>query len=186
VTPAELALAARANLLAEISSEHGLDMVTEDPAVLRKAFGLFPSGVAALSAVIDGEPTGLVASSFSVGVSFDPPLVLFSVQNQSSTWPKLRVAPRIGVSILGSDHADTCMQLASRKGDRFAGLETSTTSAGALFIGGSSLWLDCEIVSETPAGDHKIVLLEVKSLKVEAAMEPLVYHNAKFRALAGS
>jgi flavin reductase (DIM6/NTAB) family NADH-FMN oxidoreductase RutF len=171
---------------AALAPEHGLDMVSEDPAALRKAFGLFPSGVAALSAIIDGEPTGLVASSFSVGVSFDPPLVLFSVQNQSSTWPRLRTAPRIGVSILGSDHRETCMQLASRNGDRFKGLETSITTAGALFIGGSSLWMDCEIVSETPAGDHKIVLLEVKSLKVESTMEPLIYHNAQFRALAGA
>jgi flavin reductase (DIM6/NTAB) family NADH-FMN oxidoreductase RutF len=180
MTPAKLAA-----LATEPQIEHGLDMVSEDPVALRKAFGLFPSGVAALSAIVDGEPLGLVASSFSVGVSFEPPLVLFSVQNQSLTWPKLRTASRIGVSILGSDHRETCMQLASRKGDRFKGLETSRTSAGALFIGGSSLWMDCEIVSETPAGDHKIVLLEVKSLKVESTMEPLVYHNAQFRALAG-
>jgi flavin reductase (DIM6/NTAB) family NADH-FMN oxidoreductase RutF len=168
------------------AAAHGLELVSEDPAALRKAFGHFPSGVAALSAIIEGEPTGIVASSFSVGVSFNPPLVLFSVQNQSSTWPKLRAAPRIGVSILGSEHGDTCLQLASRKADRFAGLDLTTTDDGALFIGGSSLWLDCEIVSETPAGDHHIVLLEVKSLKIESDMEPLIYHAARFRALAES
>jgi flavin reductase (DIM6/NTAB) family NADH-FMN oxidoreductase RutF len=129
-------------------------------------------------------PTGLVASSFSVGVSFEPPLVLFSVQNSSTTWPVLRQAATIGVSILGKDHAEVCYQLASRKGDRFDGLDTITTDTGSLFIGGSSLLLDCEIMSETPAGDHHIVLLEVKSLKVEHDMDPLVYHGAAFRQLA--
>jgi flavin reductase (DIM6/NTAB) family NADH-FMN oxidoreductase RutF len=169
-----------------VTDVHGFELASKDPAVLRAAFGRFPSGIAALSASIDGVATGIVASSFSVGVSFDPPIVLFSVQNSSTTWPLLRAAPRIGVSILGKDHADVCAQLASRKGDRFAGLDTITTDDGALFIGGSSLLLDCEILSETPAGDHHIVLLEVKSLKVEADMDPLVYHGAAFRQLAPS
>ena len=167
----------------EPTDTHGLETISSDPGDIRGAFGKFPSGVAALCAVIDGEPTGLVASSFSVGVSYEPPLVLFSVQNSSTTWPVLRQGARIGVSILGSDHARECYQLASRTGDRFAGLDTRTTDLGALFIEGSSLWLDCEIYSETPAGDHTIVLLEVKSLKVSDDLDPLIYHSAAFRSL---
>ena len=167
----------------EPADTHGLETISSDPSEIRGAFGKFPSGVAALCAVIDGEPTGLVASSFSVGVSYEPPLVLFSVQNSSTTWPVLRRGERIGVSILGSDHARECYQLASRKGDRFAGLDTRTTDLRALFIEGSSLWLDCEIYSETPAGDHTIVLLEVKSLKVSDDRDPLIYHSAAFRSL---
>ena len=167
----------------EPGDQHGLETISTKPGDIRTAFGKFPSGVAALCADIAGEPTGLVASSFSVGVSYEPPLVLFSVQNSSTTWPVLRQAGRIGVSILGSAHARECYQLASRKGDRFAGLDTRTTDLGALFIEGSSLWLDCEIYSETPAGDHTIVLLEVKSLKVNDDHDPLIYHSAAFRSL---
>ena len=162
---------------------HGLETISSDPGDIRSAFGKFPSGVAALCAEIAGEPTGLVASSFSVGVSYEPPLVLFSVQNSSTTWPVLRQGERIGVSILGSDHGRECYQLASRKGDRFANIDTRTTDLGALFVEGSSLWLDCEIYSETPAGDHTIVLLEVKSLKVSDDRDPLIYHSAAFRSL---
>lgn len=167
----------------EPADTHGLEAISSDPSDIRGAFGKFPSGVAALCAEIDGQPTGLVASSFSVGVSYEPPLVLFSVQNSSTTWPVLRQGGRIGVSILGSAHARECYQLASRKGDRFAGLDTRVTDLGALFIEGSSLWLDCEIYSETPAGDHTIVLLEVKSLKVSDDHDPLIYHSAAFRSL---
>ncbi|PXA68353.1 flavin reductase family protein [Cryobacterium arcticum] len=165
------------------SDQHGLETISSDASDIRSAFGKFPSGVAALCAEIAGEPTGLVASSFSVGVSYEPPLVLFSVQNSSTTWPVLRQGERIGVSILGSDHGRECYQLASRKGDRFANIDTRTTDLGALFIEGSSLWLDCEIYSETPAGDHTIVLLEVKSLKVSDDRDPLIYHSAAFRSL---
>jgi flavin reductase (DIM6/NTAB) family NADH-FMN oxidoreductase RutF len=167
----------------EAAHSHGLETISSNPSEIRAAFGAFPSGIAALCAEIDGEPTGLVASSFSVGVSYDPPLVLFSVQNSSTTWPVLRRSARIGVSILGSDHARECYQLASRKGDRFAGIDIRTTDLGALFIEDSSLWLDCEIYSETPAGDHSIVLLKVKSLKVRGDRDPLIYHSAAFRSL---
>ena len=55
------------------------------PNALRQAFGRFPSGIAALCAEIDGAPQGIVASSFTVGVSMDPPLVMFAVQNASRT-----------------------------------------------------------------------------------------------------
>jgi flavin reductase (DIM6/NTAB) family NADH-FMN oxidoreductase RutF len=162
---------------------HGLEPISDNPHDIRAAFGAFPSGIAALCAEIDGIPIGLVASSFSVGVSYDPPLVLFSVQNSSTTWPMLRQGGRIGVSILGSDHGRACYQLASRKGDRFAGIDIRTTDSGTVFIEGSSLWLDCAIYSETPAGDHTIVLLEVKSLKVSGDHDPLIYHSAGFRSL---
>jgi flavin reductase (DIM6/NTAB) family NADH-FMN oxidoreductase RutF len=162
---------------------HGFEGASSDPAVLRAAFSRFPSGVAALSVERDGVKSGMIATSFSVGVSFDPPLVMFSVQNSSSTWPMMRKSERIGISILGSGHAAACIQLASRKGDRFAGLDTTTTAYGSLFIDGSAMWLDCSIISETPAGDHHIIILEVHSLRVNDEIEPLIYHGAAFREL---
>ena len=72
---------------------------------VREAFGHFPSGVAAIAAVLDGKPQVIVASSFSVGVSLDPPLAAFFVQKSSSTWALLSRASRLGVSILSAEHA---------------------------------------------------------------------------------
>lgn len=161
-----------------------LDPIAADAAELRAAFGRFPSGIAALCAEVGGEKHGFVASSFSVGVSFDPPLVLFSVQNTSGTWPRLRQARRIGVSVLGRGHAEACRQLASRSGDRFVGVDVTTTETGAILLHGSAVWMECEVMSETPAGDHRIVLLEVKELRVDSDMEPLVYHGREFWRLA--
>ena len=94
-----------------------LQAVTADPTALRSTFALFPSGVAALSAVVDGGPVVLVASSFQVGISLDPPLVLFAVQHTSTSWPKLKNADRIGVSVLGEAHDLAARQLASKAAD---------------------------------------------------------------------
>lgn len=151
--------------------------------IAREAFSMFPSGIAALCATIEGEATGLVASSFTVGVSFFPPMVMFAVQDSSTTWPKLRKAPNLGVSILDKDHESACYQLASKKGDRFDGLGTTATGGGALLIDGASVWMECQIVSETPAGDHHVIVLEVKSLSTEVGSHPLVFQGSSFHQL---
>ena len=57
-----------------------------DPARLRTAFGIFPTGVVAVAAEVDGLLVGLAASSFT-SVSIDPPLVSFSIARTSKTWP---------------------------------------------------------------------------------------------------
>ncbi|UVJ39330.1 flavin reductase family protein [Arthrobacter sp. CJ23] len=153
-------------------------------ASIKAAFSQFPSGVAAFSAMVDFVPEALVASSFTVGVSLDPPLVMFAVQNSSTTWPKLRQAPRLGISVLAEGQEAACLQLSSKRGDRFAGLDTSVSDTGAVLIDGAVLGFECEIVSETPAGDHAIVVLEVKSTAINHGSKPLVYHGAAFRQLA--
>lgn len=161
-----------------------VDVLDENAAAsVKSAFGAFPSGVAALCAEIDGVKVGMVASSFSVGVSFDPPMVMFSVQNSSTTWPTLKTADRIGISILASEHDSACYQLSSRKGDRFAGLDVHQLETGAIFVHDATVWLECVIRSEIPAGDHHVVVLEVTSLRVIEEQEPLVYHGTRFRTL---
>ena len=55
-----------------------------DPRRLRDAFGVFPSGVVAVAAEVDGSLTGLAASSFT-SVSLEPPLVSFSIATTPRT-----------------------------------------------------------------------------------------------------
>lgn len=154
------------------------------PDALRQAFAQHPSGIAALCAIIDGEPQGIVASSFTVGVSMDPPLVMFAVQNTSRTWPLVREAGRIGVSVLGEAHDGVCRQIASKSGDRFAGLRLDSTDEGALFLHEAALWLDCSVEQEIPAGDHQVVLLRVHGHATHDGVHaPLVFHGSAFRTL---
>ncbi|WP_349263643.1 flavin reductase family protein, partial [Actinocrinis sp.] len=92
-----------------------------DPATLRRVFGAFPTGVTALAALVDGVPVGMAANSFT-SVSLDPPLVSVCVATASATWPSLRRANRIGVSVLSHRQETASRQLAARGIDRFAGL----------------------------------------------------------------
>lgn len=155
------------------------------PETLRRAFGKYPSGVAALCSTVGGSPAGMVASSFSVGVSLDPPLVMFAVQKSSRTWPSLRTSSRIGVSVLAAGHEDACLQIASKSADRFAGLNIHTAESGAVFLHDAVLWLECTVEREVPAGDHHVVLLRIHGISAqEHAGDPLVFHGSAFHRLS--
>ncbi|KUO19601.1 flavin reductase family protein [Streptomyces dysideae] len=154
-----------------------------DPAVLRQAFGCFPSGVTALCALDSGAPVGMAASTFTP-VSLAPALVSVCVQDTSTTWPKLRSQGRLGLSVLAEGQDAICRTLAGRDGDRFADVDWEAGDGGGVYVHGASLWLDCSLYAEFPGGDHTIVLLEIHGLKAEPAREPLVFHGSRFRRLA--
>lgn len=162
-----------------------LESVTGDPVQLRRAYGCFPSGVTAVCALEDGVPVGIAASSFT-SVSVDPPLVSVCVQNSSTTWPRLRALPRLGVSVLGQEQNAAAQQLAAKQGDRFAELDLTRTGDGAVLVHGAVAWLDCSIHSEVPAGDHSIVLLHIHALRALPEHAPLVFHGSRFRQLVAS
>ncbi|MFF2392322.1 flavin reductase family protein [Nocardia sp. NPDC058114] len=159
-----------------------LDELISDPAQLRQAFQCFPSGVAAICATVDGEPAGMAASTFTA-VSIRPPLVSVCIQDSSSTWPRLRQCPRLGLSILAEGHDGACLSLSRKNEDRFRGVEWESCPDGSVFIHDSALWLDCEFYEEVPAGDHAIVLLRIQRLRPNPGVAPLVYHGSRFRRL---
>lgn len=153
-----------------------------DPTTLKAAFANFPSGVTAVCAELDGEVVGMAVSSFTA-VSLDPPLVSVCVMNGSRTWRRLQYAPRLGVSVLAADQGAVCGAMGARRVDRFAGIDTAVTPEGAVFVRGAGVWLECEVQTLLPAGDHTIVLLRVLGLDVDTDREPLVYLAGDVRGL---
>ena len=153
-----------------------------NPTSLREAFGHFPSGVIAIAAEVAGTRVGMAASTF-VPVSLEPPLVSFAVQNTSTTWPQLKDVPYLGISVLGESHDEAARALAAKTGDRFAGLRTVSTPTGAVFVEGTSVWLESSIEQLIPAGDHTIVILRVSDITVNPDVPPIVFHRSTFRRL---
>ncbi|MCA1983114.1 flavin reductase family protein [Nocardioides nematodiphilus] len=163
---------------AELSTNQDLD-----PRALRDAFGVFPTGVVAVAAIVDGVPVGLAASSFT-SVSIDPPLVSFSIASTSKTWPDLRRAEHVGVTILAEHHGAVCRQLAGEPADRFEGLAVTVSEDGAVTLPDGLARFDCTIYNEVEAGDHTIVLLRLHALQ-QSVGQPLVFHRSGFGRLAG-
>jgi flavin reductase (DIM6/NTAB) family NADH-FMN oxidoreductase RutF len=154
-----------------------------DPVRLREAFGTFPSGVVAVAAEVDGSRIGLAASSFS-SVSLEPPLVSFSVANTSRTWPTLRRARHLGVTILADHHDVVCRQLAGAVQHRFDGLALTTSEDGALTLDDGLARFDCTIYREVEAGDHTIVILRLHAVEHHDSSQPLVFHRSAFGSIS--
>lgn len=159
--------------------------VVEDTAQLRRAFTLYPHGVMAVAADIEGVPVGLAVSAF-VSVSLDPPLILLCFDKASSTWPRLKDAPSIGVSVLAAEHAWLGRQLASRTRDRFDGASFTRTAAGALLLDGAPTRMSCIIERVLDGGDHHMVLLRVDQCAFQPDIEPLVWHDSRFREMGAA
>lgn len=153
-----------------------------DQRTLRDAFGAFPSGVVAVAASVKGQLTGIAASSFT-SVSIEPPLVSFSISTSSSTWPQLREADRVGISVLADHHDVVCRQLAGPREERFAGLPFKVTGNGSVLLDEAVATYDCSIREEIGAGDHVIVLLEVHEVGGGDGEHPLVFHRSAFAKL---
>ncbi len=151
---------------------------------LREVFGIFPSGVVAVAASVDGVPVGLAASSFT-SVSLDPPLVSFSIANGSKTWPALRRAAHLGITILADHHSTAARQLAGAVGQRFNGLSLTATAEGAVTLDDGLAQFDTTIYREVLAGDHTIVLLRLHAISRAglADLSPLVFHRSRFGRL---
>ena len=160
-------------------------LVGIDPLELREAFGHFPQGVVVVAAEVDGRPEGLVASTFTVGVSLEPPLVTVAVQHSSTTWPKLAGAgAELGISLVGHGQSALCRKIASKdRENRFTGLRVTTGEGGAVTLDGAPVTFTTRIHDQVRAGDHDIIVLELLDLAVEDRSQALVFHQSEFKAL---
>ncbi|WP_250907327.1 flavin reductase family protein [Nonomuraea sp. NEAU-A123] len=147
----------------------------------RSVLGRFATGVVAITALdpLNREPCGLAANSFT-SVSLDPPLVAFCVAHTSTSWPKVRGAKVITVNVLAEHQQHVCAQLASRGGDKFAGLRWTGSPGGNPVIEGALAWIDCAIEAEHMAGDHMIVVARVLQLDTHADGGPLLFFRGGY------
>ena len=150
---------------------------------LRKVFSRFPTGVTAICALVGGKPEGIIASSFT-SVSLDPPYVSVCIAHTSKTWQRLRGATRLGVSVLGAAHRDTCRVLASGSEGRFDAVEWEAPDDEDAFIRASCAWMDCRMVREVEVGDHDFIVLEVGAVLDFPDTAPLIFHGSTFREIA--
>ncbi|MGV2903052.1 flavin reductase family protein [Microbacterium sp. AGC62] len=152
---------------------------------LRRAFSVYPTGVVALAAHVDDRAVGMAVNSFT-SISLEPALVAISAARTSKTWPLLREVPELGMSVLAAHHEPLSRSLSAREGDRFGGHDWQRTEDGAVLISDAALWLTCRLHSTFDGGDHEIALYEIADITLFDDVEPLVFHQSRYRSIAGS
>ena len=158
-----------------------LPNTTIEPLSFREALGHYASGITVITSHLDGEPIGFTCQSF-YSVSTSPPLVSFSVMASSASYPKIRQAGRFVVNILSGEQVGISNQFARKGTDKWHAVEWQQSPLGNPIIAGSLHWLDCKIHAEHAAGDHLIVIGEVKALSLQATpvTQPLLYFKGQY------
>ncbi len=145
-----------------------------DPRELRSVLGAFATGVTVITTIgPDGQPRGFTANSFT-SVSLDPPLVLVCLAKGAASRPVFESAAGYAVNILAEDQRELSQIFASRSEDRFAGVAWQPGPAGNPVFAGTSAWLDCTLHRTVDAGDHVILIGQVRG-HGQAPATPLGY-----------
>jgi flavin reductase (DIM6/NTAB) family NADH-FMN oxidoreductase RutF len=150
-----------------------------DDARFRQVLGRFATGVTVVTGMADDRPVGLAVNSFT-SVSLEPELVAFCVARASQTWPRLREAGAFCVNILAEDQEALSRAFAGRGPDRFVGVGWRPAPSGAPVLAGVVAWIDCTVVAEHEAGDHLIVVGQVRELDVGHEGRPLVFYRGGY------
>ena len=152
----------------------------------KSVFRNHPSGVAVITADAGNGPVGLTATSV-FSVSAEPPLLVFSVSDLSSSAPTILEAETVVVHLLGASQLDIAKLCATSGIDRFA--DTSIWDrliTGEPYFTGADSWIRGRVVQRMEAGRSTVIAVHaLQALVPEASDEtdPLVYHNRTWHSL---
>ena len=121
----------------------------------------------------------MTCNSFS-SVSLEPRLVLWSIRQSASSRAAFVNAGGYTVNVLSEDQQALARQFST--GDmaqRFAGVPADRLASGRLRLAASSAWFDCTLVQVIAAGDHDILLGEVREFGC-GTLPPLIFAQGQF------
>lgn len=152
-----------------------------DPEVLRKSFRQAMGNVAAAVSVVttfhDGAPHGTTVSAFS-SLSMEPPMLLVSLDRSSNLLAKIDVGSRLGVNVLAAHHDQIALRFAGKGDDKFLDVPWELED-GVPALLDRHAWVSLEIAQLVEAGDHVLVLGNVRDANITAGA-PLTYYQRTF------
>lgn len=152
-----------------------------DDAQFKAALSHFASGVTIVTTEHEGRPYGMTVASFA-SLSLHPPLVLVCVEKSVKTHEAIAGAGKFGVSILTQEQADISSKFASRRDDKFDGVNVTRGPLGVPLIAGALTTLECEVREALPGGDHTIFVGEVTDAQTRDGV-PLLYFRSGYREM---
>jgi flavin reductase (DIM6/NTAB) family NADH-FMN oxidoreductase RutF len=156
------------------------------PDEFKLAFRNHAAGVAVITADAGDGPVALTASSV-FSVSAEPPLLVFSLSNHSSSAPTILRADTLVVHLLGAEQLHIATLCATSGVDRFADTELwARLATGEPYFPSTHAWIRGRIIDRMAAGSSTIIAVHALESKVstdESGSDPLVYHNRTWHSL---
>lgn len=153
-----------------------------DAARMRQVMGHFCTGITVITSVDggSGDPFGFTAQSF-LSLSLEPPLVLVSLMQTSSSLPRILASGFFCVNMLSADQEAHSRAFATKDPDKFRGVGWRPADSGAPILDGVLAWIDCSVDGTQEAGDHVNVVGRVRGLDVgDDSAGPLLFYRGGY------
>lgn len=150
---------------------------------LRDALGRFATGVCVITTVAeDGQALGLTANSFA-SVSLDPPLVLWSLQNNSDVYNIYASAKYFSINVLEKEHRELSNQYAKKGDHKMSAEHFRSGKHSTPVIHNALVTFECELEGTHEGGDHLIIIGRVRDMHARPDGDPLVFYSGGYREL---
>lgn len=150
-----------------------------DEREFRNALGRFVTGVTVITTrTEDGRLEALTANSFSA-VSLDPPLVLWSLRNNSSLISFFKDAKHFAVNVLGAWQFALAEHFAKRAPDKFQNIVHAPGVGGCPLLFGALATFECSKEANVESGDHIVFFGRVERVTYRDG-EPLIFSAGKY------
>jgi flavin reductase (DIM6/NTAB) family NADH-FMN oxidoreductase RutF len=142
-----------------------------------------PTAVTIVTAAGSEGWSGATANAV-LSLSLSPPLMLAALDRGSRTLATIEETGRFGINVLGAGQAGLARRFSTKDPhpQKWEGVEASLR-AQIPMIGGSVLWLACELTEVHAGGDHRIVVGQVRD-QVPGEGDPLLFLGG-YRPLDG-
>lgn len=145
----------------------------------RRALGSFATGVAVVTTLDrNGGKAGITVNSFN-SVSLEPPLVLWSVGEDSLCYDIFVAAEYFAVNVLATHQREICSRFAASGTDKFYDLDCGVGSGGVPLLPECSAVFECRTEHRYDGGDHKIIVGRVLSFE-DRKTDPLIFYRGHF------
>lgn len=128
--------------------------------------------------VSDGEQLNAFTAAWVMQVSFNPPLLAFSINSKHHSYQLLKASGKCSINVLGRNQ----LAIAEHFGkpsttDKMAGYQWQFATTGAPILSESLVYFDCFVKHYSDAGDHKVVICSVASADRLNNGVPMLYQQ---------
>ncbi len=154
-----------------------------DQNLKKQVLRTFTYGLYAVSCSNAGE-VNIFTANWLTQISFEPPLVVISIENTSKSLPMILQSRQCTINVLRSGDRELAGKLgksAMQHPDKLTNISFHLGSNGCPILDDALAWVACEIHKTVEAGDSTLVISEVVDVGMLAEGQPLTMAEAGFR-----
>jgi len=154
-----------------------------DQAAKKAVLRYFTYGLYAVTCAHERDANAFTANWLSQ-VSFEPPMVAVSVENDSASLPLILASGLFAVNVFAAGDRELAGALGkarARAGDKLATVAHGLSANGLPIVSAALGYVDCRVTGSLVTGDSTVVVGEVIGAGVLRDGEPLTMRDAGFR-----